>query len=92
MMKLVCEILVNGEMATKVLTTVSGLDANAQFVKTKPGVGRPFYMFNSLPYPDRSLMAADWEGAPLVSDNVAENKAAIEQMLANPPLDKLTFA
>jgi hypothetical protein len=88
-MKLVCELLINGEMQTKVITTVSGLDANASFVKSKPGVGKPFYMFNTLP---GTVVGADYDGAPIVSEDVAANKRAIEQMLADPPLDKITFA
>jgi hypothetical protein len=88
MMKLVCEILINGEMQTKVLTTATGLD-NGAFVRTKPGVGKPFYMFNTLPGP---VLAADWDGAPIVNQDAAVNNAAIAAMIANPPLDKLTFA
>lgn len=86
--KLVCEILVNGELQTKTLTTASTADI-ASFVKMRPGVGRPFYYFASLP---STPLAADYEGAPIVSENVAENKAAIDAMLADPPTDKLVFA
>jgi hypothetical protein len=88
MMKLVCEILIDGEMQTKVLTTATGID-NGAFVRVKPGVGKPFYMFNTLPGP---VLAADYEGAPIVSEDSAVNNAAIAAMLATPPLDKLTFA
>lgn len=86
--KLVCEILVNGEMQTKVLTTASTTDV-AAFVKLKPGVGKPFYYFNAL---SGSVLAADYEGAPLVSADVAENRTAIDAMLADPPTDKITLA
>ena len=57
-------------------------------MKRTPGVGKPFYLFANLPGP---VVAADYEGAPIVSEDVAANKQAIDAMLANPPLDKLTF-
>jgi len=88
--KLVCEILVNGEMQTKTLTTASTTDMGS-FVKLKPGVGKPFYYFNSLP---GTVLAADYEGAPVVSEDATANRAVINEMLANPGpyLEKLTFA
>jgi len=82
--------MVKGEEQTKVVTTVSGLDQNAAFVRTLPGIGKPFYMFNSLPA--GSVLGADFEGAPIVSENIAENKAAIERMLSEPPIEKILFA
>lgn len=89
-MKLVCEILVNGVMSTKVLTTADSMDQGA-LVKTKPGVGKPFLMFASLP---GSVIAADFEGAPVVSTSTVENNQAIQAMLSEPQtyLSRLTFA
>jgi hypothetical protein len=88
MMKLVCEIMVNGEAQTKVLTTATGIDVGA-FVIQKPGIGKPYYVFNTLP---GAVLAADYEGAPIVSSDKAENNRNIQAMLNNPPFDKLTFA
>lgn len=87
-MKLVCEIMVNGVATAKILTTANNYD-QGMLVKTLPGVGKPFYMFATL---SGTLLAADFDGAPIVSANIAENNAAIDAMLANPPLDKLTMA
>jgi hypothetical protein len=86
-MKLVCPILINGVDTTKVLTTVTGTEAT--FVKNKPGVGKPFLIFATL---TGSVAAADFEGAPVVSAVTADNQAAIDAMLADPPLSRLTFA
>lgn len=88
MMKLVCEVMVNGVATAKVLTTANNMN-QGQLVKTLPGVGKPFYMFATL---TGTLLAADFDGAPIVSSDIAENNAAIEAMLADPPLDKLTMA
>lgn len=87
-MKLVCEIMINGVEQTKVLTTANNIDQGA-FVRVRPGVGKPFLMFASLP---GSVVAADFDGAPIVSADPVVNNAAITDMLANPPLDRLTFA
>jgi hypothetical protein len=88
-MKLVCPVIVNGEEQTRVVTTVSGLDANAKFLRTVPGIGKPFWIFNTLP---GTVVAADFTEAPLVSEDILANRQEIERQLASPPLDKLTFA
>jgi len=88
-MKLVCGVMVNGEEQTKVVTTVSGLDNNAKFLRTIPGIGKPFYIFNTLP---AGVVGADFEGAPVVSEDVNVNKQLIQEQLDNPPLDKIIFA
>jgi CO dehydrogenase/acetyl-CoA synthase delta subunit len=89
-MKLVCETNVYGEMVAKVLTTANSMD-QGKLVITKPGVGKPFFMFNSLPFPDRNLITADFTDAPLVTDDPVENNRLIQQMLGNPPVDNLTY-
>lgn len=92
-MKLVCYISINGEDQLKTLTTVPGLTTNATFIKSKPGIGKPFLMFNSLP---GTVIAAELDTgvAPIVSDDVPTNEAAITAMLADPStyLALLTFA
>ncbi len=89
-MKLVCPITISGVEQTKTLTTATGIDVGA-FVKVKPGVGKPFLAFNSL---TGVVIAADFDGAPVVETDVAANNAAINDMLADPQpyLDRLTFA
>lgn len=88
-MKLVCGVMVNGEEQTRVVTTVSGLDNNAKFLRTIPGIGKPFYIFNTLP---TGVIGADFNGAPIVSEDIAVNKQLIEEQLANPQLDKIIFS
>lgn len=88
-MRLVCGVMIDGEEQTKSVTTVSGLDQNAAFVRTLPGIGKPFYMFNSLP---GKVVGADFEEAPLVTADISENKRIIEGMLAAPPIEKIQFA
>jgi len=92
-MKLVCDVMVNGAMTPKVLTTANSMDQGV-LVKTKPGVGKPFLMFASLPAPDSTLSMADFSEAPVVSSSAADNNKAIQEMLANPDkyLAFLTFA
>lgn len=89
-MKLVCPITINGVEQTKTLTTASGIDVGA-FVKVKPGIGKPFLAFNTLP---GSVIAADFDGAPIVNSDAPTNNTAISDMLSDPQpyLDRLTFA
>lgn len=87
-MKLVCEVLINGVATAKIVTTANNMN-QGQLVKTLPGVGKPFYMFANL---TGTLLAVDFTDAPIVSTDVAANNAAIDEMIANPPLDKLTMA
>jgi hypothetical protein len=89
-MKIVCPITIGGVEQTKTLTTATGVDVGS-FVKTKPGLGKPFLAFNTLP---GTVTAADFDGAPIVDADAAVNNAAITTMLADPQpyLDRLTFA
>jgi len=91
-MKLVAQMTIYGQEAIKVLTTVNNIDLVASSMRTIVGVGKPFLIYNSLPAADRSLVTADFTDAPIISENIAENKAAIQMQLANPDLTKLTFA
>jgi hypothetical protein len=61
-----------------------------QAVKTIAGVGNPYYAFLSLPFDYSNGIAVDFEGAPLVSNTVGDNNAAIIVMLETPPLDKVS--
>lgn len=87
-MKLVCEYPA-GTLRTA--TTANNNQAVATAVKTMPGVGQPFLIFASLP---GTVVMADLEMYPsyVVDIDPAVNLALIEQMLASPPLDALTFA
>lgn len=97
MPKLVCEITINGSPTLKALTSTSNLDSVANAIKTTPGVGKPFLFFNSLPQPGHPTLCdfdlhPDWAGfGNLVTSNNADNRAMIDAMLLNPPLDALTW-
>lgn len=81
-MKLVCEVNVRGQDVPSVITTAATADQGA-FVKVRPGVGKPFWMWQTLRA--GTLTSAVFDGAPLVSSDTAVNNAAIQAMLSNPP-------
>lgn len=93
-MKLICEYPVG---TLRNATTVNYVDTVATAIKSMPGIGKPFLIYESLP----GLVAmADFEHylndegtGPrwVVSSDVAKNKAMILEQLASPPLDALTF-
>ena len=61
-------------------TTVANKNTVALALKSMPGVGNPFYIFNSLP---GSVVAADFDMFPyIVSSVVSENLAMINEQLA----------
>jgi hypothetical protein len=93
-MKLICEYPV-GTLRNAV--TVSNVTSVAMALRQMPGVGKPFLIFASLP---GKVVAADFDmfqneeqTGPkwLVSQDVAANVAAINEQLAAPPTDALTF-
>ena len=72
-------------------TTADNAD-QAEAVIGAVGVGNPFYVFEALDPAIEGSPDADFEGAPIVSSDVAETQAMIDAMLANPPLDKVWAA
>lgn len=95
-MKLVCFLNINGVDVAKAITTFGDENNCAAFVKTKPGVGKPFLVYATLP--PGVLLGAEFEDlnypAPIVSSDTAVNLAKIQEMLATPTpyLALLTFA
>lgn len=93
-MKLICEYPV-GSLRNAV--TVSNINTVAQALKVMPGVGKPFLIFAADAYAGTVIMAdfdlhSDWAGnGNVVNSDVAKNKAMIEAMLAEPPLDAITL-
>ena len=94
-MKIICEYP-PGTLRNAV--GVDNVNTLAQAVKIMPGVGKPFLMFASTAYVGQVVMAdfelhADWAGhGNVVNSDVTKNKAMIEAMLAEPPLDAITLA
>ena len=86
-MKLVFERTLRGVTKTYTATVANGVDPG-EAAKIVCGVGNAFYAFDTIP---GSVLAADFDGAPIVSADAEANNTAIAAMLANPPLDKLTI-
>lgn len=87
-MKLICE---SPPGTLRNVTTANNVVAVAKAVKSLPGVGKPFLIFQSL---QGQVVLADFELHPeyVVNADPAENAALINAMLASPPTDALTFA
>lgn len=86
-MKIVCEVRINGVDQVKVVTTANNAN-HGLLVKTLPGVGKPFWLWPSVP--SGKIIAADFTDAPIVSSDIQENLAAIEA-ITSAPEDVLTF-
>lgn len=87
-MRLICIVKKRGVDTFAVITTAENTN-HASFIKNAVGVGKPYFLFASLPngYPS----SADFSLAPICNNDVAVNQAAIDEMLENPPWDALIF-
>jgi hypothetical protein len=86
--KLICEIMMNGALVVKSLTTVS--DAITPIlVKTTPGVGKPYWYWPTIPA--GTVIGADFTNAPIASAVTQENVDAIAAITALPQ-DVLVYA
>ncbi len=87
-MQLICVKKVLGVDQLINLTTAPGLNFGS-FVKSTPGVGKQYLVFNSLnvPIPGWKIAAADFTAAnaPTAKIDVAANNADVQAMIANPP-------
>ena len=79
--KLVCEKEVSGEMRLMNITTVTGLNVGS-FLKTTPGVGKPFWWWPSIPA--GKLVGCDFSAAPIVTDDTETNNAEIAVITTQP--------
>ncbi len=86
--KLVCEVRLNGEDVVKVLTTANNANVG-QFVKTVPGVGKPYWYWPSIPA--GAVLAADFTNAPVATSSTDDNNAAIAA-ITTAPSEVLTYA
>lgn len=86
--KLVCEIVLNGEEVVKVLTTAPNINLG-HFLTLKPGVGKPFWYWSSIPA--GTVVSADFTDAPIVTADASANNALIAGITAD-PADVLTYA
>lgn len=86
-MKVVCEVTVGGMDVLKVFTTAAATNVG-EYVKLRPGIGKPVFVFDSLPAPNPS--SCDFTDAPIVVADAAENQANIDAITVNPS-DVLTW-
>jgi len=88
-MKMICTVKRRGVDTFGVVTTADNTD-HATFVKNVPGVGKPFYIFATLPDGNPSAVTT-WADAIVVNSDASVNQQAIDAMLANPPWDVLIY-
>ena len=69
---------------------VNNLTQVGTTIRTMPGVGEPFLVVASLPAAPTAVLF-DLYPQYVVSNDVAENVAMMQEMLANPPLDALIY-
>lgn len=86
-MKLVCEVTVNGEDRLLVFTTAPNANIG-EYVKQRPGIGKPFYVWPALPAPNPK--GCDFSSAPIVVADASVNQANIDAITATPS-DVLTW-
>lgn len=84
--KVICEEVVGEETVMRSWTTTQG--GAAVLVKTKPGVGKPYWCWPSVP--SGTIIGADFTGAPTASSNTAQNAADIAAITATPE-EKLVY-
>jgi len=87
---------VNGQDQIQDAPTSPSVSALAAAIKTLPSVGKPFLVFNTLPFKPSTVdfdLHPDWPpgsgNGNVVSADTATNIAMINAMLAEPPLDAL---
>jgi len=86
MAKLVCEIELKGETIVRGLTTVPSIVP--VLVKTTPGVGQPFWYWDSIPA--GKVVAADFTNAPIATDDADVNAGLMYAKVVD-PLDVLVY-
>lgn len=80
--KLICEQTINGEQILRNITTAQGVVG--ALVKTTPGVGKPFWYWDSIPA--GKIIACDFTNAPIATNDTAANNglaAGITELPAN---------
>lgn len=88
-MKLICMVKKRGVDTFATVVTAENTN-HALFVKNAVGVGKPYFLFATLP--DGNPDSANFADAPIVDIDTAVNQANIDAMLANPPWDALIYA
>ncbi len=81
----------DGDDTVPVVSVTSYTDTSilAMAVKSMLLPFQHYYVFSSIPFDYSNGLNCDFVGAP-VNGTLGENKAAIEAMLLEPPLDKIS--
>lgn len=87
MSKVICEEEVNGETVIRSYTTSAG--TAAAFVKVRPGPGKPFWCWASVP--TGQIIGCDFTNAPIATNSTTDNQALIDAITAAPQ-DVLVYA
>lgn len=87
MSKLIYPETVGGVDYIRSWTCVPGTEGT--IVKTRPGVGKPFWVWPSIP--TGQIIAVDMTDAPLATANASTNNESIAAITATPE-EKLTYA
>lgn len=87
-MKVVCEVTVGGVDVLKVFTTAAATNVG-EYVKLRPGIGKPVFVWDSLPAPNPS--SCDFTDAPIVVADASANQANIDAITVDPS-DVLTWS
>lgn len=88
-MRMICTVKKRGVDTFGVVLTADNTD-HATFVKNVPGVGKPFFLFATLPDGNPSAVTS-WDEAIIVNIDPAVNQQAIDAMLADPPWHVLAY-
>ena len=86
-LKVDCEVTVGGVDVLKVFTTAANTNIG-EYVKLRPGIGKPVFVWASLPAPNPS--SCDFTDAVIVVADAATNQAAIDAITVDPS-DVLTW-
>ena len=81
-MKVVCNKTINGVERLIVVTTATG--DQGLYVINIVGVGKPFWIWPSLPYPAATIIGCDFTDAPICTSNSVTNNALIAAITATP--------
>ena len=85
--KIVTEKFINGQDHLVVITTPIG--NQGLFARVLVDPGKPYWWWPTLP--PKQVIGCDFTGAPIISDDVAENNTNIASITATPE-EKLTYA
>lgn len=86
-LKVVCEVTVGGVDVLKVFTTAANTNIG-EYVKLRPDIGKPVFVFATLPAPNPS--GCDFTDAVIVVADASVNQANIDAITVDPS-DVLTW-